>query len=42
MPVGDVVPEIAVLLAAVGALLAAMALPQRRQGLCACVAGAGS
>ncbi len=41
MPVGDLAPEIAVLLAAVAALLLAMFVPQRRQGLGAVVALAG-
>ncbi len=35
MPVGDLAPEIAVLLTAVAVLLAAMVLPQRRHGWCA-------
>ncbi len=41
MPIGDLAPEIAVLLTAVLTLLAAMALPQRRHGLCAGLALAG-
>jgi NADH-quinone oxidoreductase subunit N len=41
MPVGDVAPEIAVLLTAVAALLMAMFLPQRAQPLCATVALGG-
>lgn len=41
MPVGDLAPEIAVLLTAVGVLLLAMVLPQRRHGLCAVFALAG-
>ncbi|PZX11760.1 NADH dehydrogenase subunit N [Palleronia aestuarii] len=35
MPIGDLAPEIAVLVGAVLVLLAAMALPQRRHGVCA-------
>ena len=35
MPIGDLGPELAVLIGAVVVLLAAMALPQRRHGLCA-------
>lgn len=38
MPVGDLAPEIAVLLGAVAVLLAAMVLPQRRHGVCAGIA----
>ncbi|KAA9005566.1 NADH-quinone oxidoreductase subunit N [Histidinibacterium aquaticum] len=41
MPVGDLAPELAVLLTAVAALLLAMALPQRRHGWCAALAAAG-
>lgn len=41
MPVGDLAPELCLLLAAVAALLLAMALPQRRHGLCAGLALAG-
>lgn len=41
MPVGDVLPEIAVLVAAVLGVLLASFLPQRRQGLCAALALAG-
>ncbi len=41
MPVGDILPEIAVLLTAVTALLAAMVLPQERQALCGWIALAG-
>ena len=41
MPVGDLAPEIAVLLTAVAALLLAMFVPHRRQRLCAVVALAG-
>lgn len=41
MPVGDLAPEIAVLIAAVAALLVAMFVPQRRQAVCAAVALAG-
>jgi NADH-quinone oxidoreductase subunit N len=38
MPIGDVLPEIALLVAAVLGLLLASFLPQRRQGLCAALA----
>lgn len=41
MPIGDLLPEIAVLLTAVATLLAAMALPHGRQALCAWLALAG-
>jgi len=41
MPVGDLAPELAVLLTAVAVLLLAMALPQRRHGWCAALAAAG-
>lgn len=41
MPVGDILPEIAVLLSAVAVLLAAMALPRAAQGWCAALALAG-
>jgi NADH-quinone oxidoreductase subunit N len=41
MPVGDLAPEIAVLLTAVATLLAALALPHRAQALCATVALGG-
>ncbi len=41
MPVGDILPELAVLLTAVGVLLAAMALPHARQAVCAWLALGG-
>lgn len=41
MPVGDLAPELAVLVTAVLVLLLAMFIPQRRQGLCAALALAG-
>ena len=41
MPIGDVSPEIAVLVSAVLGLLAASFLPHRRQWMCAAVAGVG-
>ncbi|KZY41320.1 NADH-quinone oxidoreductase subunit L [Roseovarius sp. HI0049] len=41
MPIGDLLPEITVLLTAVATLLAAMALPHGRQVLCAWLALAG-
>ena len=41
MPIGDLAPEIAVLLTAVAVLLAAMFLPQQRHAVCALVALAG-
>lgn len=41
MPVGDILPEIAVLVAAVLALLLAAFIPQRRQWLCGLLALAG-
>lgn len=41
MPIGDLAPELAVLLAAVAVLLAAMVLPQRLHGWCAALAAAG-
>lgn len=41
MPIGDLAPELAVLLTAVAVLLAAMALPQRRHGWCAALAAIG-
>lgn len=41
MPIGDLAPELSVLLTAVAVLLAAMALPQRLHGWCAVVAIAG-
>lgn len=41
MPVGDLAPELSVLLTAAGVLLLAMALPQRRHALCAWAAMAG-
>ncbi len=41
MPVGDVLPEIAVLIAAVLGVLLASFLPQRRQRLCATLALVG-
>ena len=41
MPVGDAAAEIAIVLAAVGALLTAMFVPQRRQWLCAPLALGG-
>ena len=41
MPVGDLAPEIAVLLTAVAVLLVAMFLPQRRHGVCAVLALVG-
>jgi len=41
MPVGDLAPELAVLVTAVLVLLLAMFIPQRRHGLCAALALAG-
>lgn len=41
MPIGDLAPELVVLLTAVAALLLAIVLPQRRHGLCAALAVAG-
>jgi NADH-quinone oxidoreductase subunit N len=41
MPVGDLAPELAILLTAVAALLSAMVLPQPRHGWCAALAAAG-
>ena len=41
MPIGDLAPDIAVLLTAVAALLAAMALPHRWHAVCAAIALAG-
>ena len=41
MPVGDLAPELAVLLTAVAALLAAMVVPQRRHKVCAALSLAG-
>jgi len=41
MPIGDLGPELAVLLAAIAALLLAMVLPQHRHGWCAMLAVAG-
>ncbi|MBJ3761498.1 hypothetical protein ILP92_01865 [Maribius pontilimi] len=34
MPIGDLAPELGVLLTAVATLLLAMVLPKRRHGLC--------
>ena len=41
MPIGDLGPELAVLLTAVATLLAAMALPQRLHAVCAALAAVG-
>lgn len=41
MPIGDLAPELAVLLTAVAVLLLAMVLPQRRHGWCALLAAIG-